>query len=62
MNKRVYINSIAQVSCQQPLSDEWFTSPHIHSESYVRAVEPDTNGLIVPSEARRMSKILKRTV
>ena len=62
MNKHVYINSIAQVSCQQPLSDEWFTSPHIHTEAYVRAVEPDTTGLIVPSEARRMSKILKRTV
>ncbi|MDE6526992.1 MAG: beta-ketoacyl synthase chain length factor [Muribaculaceae bacterium] len=62
MNKRVYINSMAQVSCQQPLSDDWLSSPCVYSEAYVRAIEPDTKGLIVPSEARRMSKILKRTV
>lgn len=53
---------MAQVSCQQPLSDEWFDSPRLYEEMYARAVEPDTRGLILPSEARRMSRILKRTV
>ena len=62
MANRCYVNSLAQVSCQKPLSDEWFDSPCIYEEKYVRAQEPDTKGLIVPSEARRMSKILKRTV
>lgn len=62
MDNRCYVNSIAQVSCQKPLSDEWFAVPQLFEESYVRAQEPDTKGLIVPSEARRMSKILKRTV
>lgn len=62
MAKRCYVNSIAQVSCQKPLSDEWFESPYIYEEKYVRAQEPDTKELIVPSESRRMSKILKRTV
>ncbi len=62
MANRCYINSIAQVSCQKPLSDEWFDSPYIYEDKYVRAQEPDTKGLIVPAEARRMSKILKRTV
>lgn len=62
MANRCFINSLAQVSCQKPLSDEWFDSPCLYSEDYVRAQEPDTKGLIVPSEARRMSKILKRTV
>ena len=62
MANRCYVNSIAQVSCQKPLSDEWFDSPCIYEDKYVRAQEPDTKGLIVPSEARRMSKILKRTV
>lgn len=57
-----YINSLAQVSCQTPLSDEWLDSPVIHEEAYARAQEPDTRNLIIPSEARRMSKILKRTV
>lgn len=62
MANRCFVNSIAQVSCQKPLSDEWFDSPCLYSDTYVRAQEPDTKGLIVPSEARRMSKILKRTV
>lgn len=62
MANRCFINSLAQVSCQKPLSDEWFDSPCLYSEDYVRAQDPDTKGLIVPSEARRMSKILKRTV
>ena len=62
MANHCYVNSIAQVSCQKPLSDEWFDSPCIYEDKYVRAQEPDTKGLIVPSEARRMSKILKRTV
>lgn len=62
MANRCFLNAIAQVSCQKPLSDEWFDSPYIYEEKYVRAQEPDTKGLIVPSEARRMSKILKRTV
>lgn len=62
MANRCFVNSLAQVSCQKPLSDEWFDLPCLYSEDYVRAQEPDTKGLIVPSEARRMSKILKRTV
>lgn len=62
MANRCFVNSIAQVSCQKPLSDEWFDSPCIYDENYVRAQEPDTKGLIIPSEARRMSKILKRAV
>lgn len=62
MANHCYVNSIAQISCQKPLSDEWFDSPCIYEDKYVRAQEPDTKGLIVPSEARRMSKILKRTV
>lgn len=62
MANRCFVNSLAQVSCQKPLSDEWFDLPCLYSEDYIRAQEPDTKGLIVPSEARRMSKILKRTV
>ena len=53
---------MALVSCQKPLSDEWFSEPYIPEQEYVRAQEPDSKGFIVPSEARRMSKILKRTV
>lgn len=62
MNNRCFVKSMAQVSCQKPLCDEWFDSPCLYAESYVRAIEPDTKGFILPAEARRMSKILKRTV
>lgn len=60
--KPCYVRSLAQVSCQAPLSDEWMDNPAAFDKSYVRAQEPDTKGLIPPAEARRMSKILKRTV
>lgn len=62
MANRCFVNAVAQVSCQKPLSDEWFDSPCLYEERYVRAQEPDTKGLIAPSEARRMSRILKRAV
>lgn len=62
MNKHCYVNSMALVSCQKPLSDEWFTNPCSFTEQYSRAQEPDSKGFIVSSEARRMSKILKRAI
>lgn len=62
MANHCYINSIAQISCQNPLSDEWFDKPILYGKDYVRALEANANGLISPSEARRMSRILKRAV
>lgn len=53
---------MAQVSCQTPLCDEWLATPRRYESGYARAVEPNSKGLIMPAEARRMSKILKRTV
>mgnify|MGYP001037693642 FL=1 len=62
MANHCYINSIAQISCQSPLSDEWFNEPILLTEDYVRSQEANAKGLISPSEARRMSRILKRAV
>ena len=62
MKNKCYIISAAQVSCQKPLSDDWLKSPCIFEGKYVPAVEPDAKGLISPSEARRMGKVLKRAV
>lgn len=62
MADHCYVNSMAQVSCQQPLSDEWFDSPCMYTDNYVRAIEPSVREIISPAEARRMSRILKRTV
>lgn len=62
MANNCYIRSVAQVSCQQPLCNDWLTDPHFHDGDYAGAKEPQTRGVISPGEARRMGKILKRTV
>ncbi|MGN0236673.1 MAG: beta-ketoacyl synthase N-terminal-like domain-containing protein [Lepagella sp.] len=62
MSSRCFLNSIAQVSCQSPLSEEWWDAPSIRQEAYVRAVEPSVKDLIPPAEARRMCRILKRAI
>lgn len=62
MDKKCYIKSMALISCQKPLCDDWFSEPITFDQAYVRAQEPDNKEFILPSEARRMSKILKRTI
>lgn len=61
MNK-IYINSIKQISAQQPLIEDWFEHPIFYSEPYVRAEEPDYKQYFTPNEARRFGKILKRAL
>ena len=61
MNK-IYINSLKQISVQQPLVDDWFEHPIFYSEPYVRAIEPDYKQFFTPNEARRLGKILKRAL
>jgi len=62
MMSNIYINSIKQISAQQPLTDEWFENPVYHSEPYVRAIEPDYKQFFTPNVARRLGKILKRAL
>lgn len=62
MDNRCYILSATQVSCQKPLCEEWITDPIWYDQTYARAIEPNAKEFIVPSEARRMSRILKRTI
>ena len=58
----IYINSIKQISAQQPLVDDWFNEPVFYSEPYARAIEPDYKQCFTPNEARRLGKILKRAL
>ena len=58
----IYINSIKQISAQQPLVDDWFENPIFYSEPCVLAVEPDYKQFFTPNEARRLKKILKRAL
>ena len=62
MNKNVFINSIKQISVQQPLVEDWFEHPVYYTEPYVRAIEPDYKLYFTPNEARRFGKILKRAL
>ena len=62
MSKSLYIQSAAQISVQQPLSDAWFDAPIIFDSAYVRAIEPNYREYIDPNKARRMGKILKRAI
>ncbi|MDR2510878.1 MAG: beta-ketoacyl synthase chain length factor [Bacteroidales bacterium] len=58
----IYINTIKQISVQQPLTDEWFDAPVQYSENYVRAIDPDFKQYLAPNTARRLGKILKRAL
>ena len=62
MADRCFINSIAQVSCQKPLCDEWFDTPETFSGDFIRAQEPVAKDVIPAAEARRMGRILKRAI
>lgn len=60
--RKCYILAAEQVSNQFPLSREWMDNPLTFSQKYVRAQEPVSREFILPAEARRMSRILKRAV
>ncbi|MDR0872802.1 MAG: beta-ketoacyl synthase chain length factor [Prevotellaceae bacterium] len=62
MTNSIYINTIKQISVQQPLSDEWFDAPVQYADNYVRAIDPDYKQYFTPNEARRLGKILKRAL
>lgn len=61
MSAVCYILSSAQVTCQQPLSEEWLDNPLPLAQGYVRSVEPDVRQYISAAEARRMGRLLKRS-
>lgn len=58
----IYIQSAAQISIQQPLSDEWMHQPIAHTQHHVRAIEPNFRDYLEASEARRMGRIQKRAM
>ncbi len=62
MNNQCYVKSVSLISCQETRSDKWMNSPHIYEQDYVRAIEPDSKGVLSPVESRRLNKILKRAI
>lgn len=60
--KEVYIVSAEQISIQQPLVDDWMSTPVSYGTSYIRSLDPSFKDFITPIEGRRMGKILKRAM
>lgn len=58
----VYIKSAAQISIQNPLSEEWFEAPLWHEGAGHRAVEAAYRPFLDPIASRRMGRVLKRAV
>jgi len=58
----VYIQAAAQISVQNPLSEEWLDNPIIYDVPYQRAIEADYKRFLDPVSSRRMGKILKRAI
>lgn len=58
----IFIQSAAQISIQNPLCEDWFENPIVHTEGYNRSIEPDYKPFINPMAARRMGKIIKRAI
>ena len=59
---RIYIKAATQISMQQPLSEEWMTTPFEPAEPYLRSQDPNFREWLNPLESRRMGKILKRAL
>jgi len=58
----IYINSIKQISAQNPLSEEWFDKPILYNSKHVLAIDADYKQYFAPNMVRRFGKILKRAL
>ena len=62
MANRIYIRSVAQISVQKPLCEDWMADPVQLSGEYLRSQDPDFKPFLSPMQARRMGLILKRAI
>lgn len=62
MSNKVYINSVAHISMQQPLSREWMQNPVVPTAPCTPAIDPEFRQWLNPLRSRRWGKILKRAV
>lgn len=59
----IYLNSAAQLSIQEPLSDAWMHYPRQYEAGdYATAINPDFKKWIPVVEARRLGVILRRAI
>lgn len=60
--ERIYIRAVAQISIQQPLSEEWMKDPIHYNTPFAQAVDPDFREFMNPMQSRRMGKVLRRAL
>lgn len=60
--RHCFVESVAQVSCQLPLCDNWMESPIVYDLPFAPAVEPETARFIPAAQARRMNKLMRRSL
>lgn len=59
----IYIQSIEQISIQEPLSEKWFLSPiPYQTDTYNGFINPDFKPYFTPIAARRLDNLLKVSV
>ena len=58
----IYIQSVAHISIQKPLSEEWMDMPIVPDSTFMQSEEPDYKLFISPMEARRMGTLVKRAL
>lgn len=59
----IYIQSIKQISIQEPLSSKWFEEPVLYDKNqFIDAIDPDFKPYFSPIAARRIDHLLKRAV
>ena len=61
-NSQVFIRAAAQISMQEPLSEQWFDAPVIPADTCCDSQEPNYSQYINPMAARRMGKLFKRAI
>ena len=62
-NHSVYVNSLSQISVQNPLCDDWTAAPRTFpGERLVNCLDPDFKQLLPANVVRRNSKVLRRAM
>jgi 3-oxoacyl-[acyl-carrier-protein] synthase II len=57
-----YIQSIKQISIQEPLSENWFSNPIVPQATFNEGIDPDFKQFLSPLITRRMGKLFKRAI
>lgn len=61
-DKHLYVKRIAQISAQQPLSEQWLQHPLLQDEKLLPTLDPDFSQFLSAAQSRRLGPLLKRAM